>query len=446
MDSGDDKRLNNHTLFDHYQRAYEYAAGLGAISGDATWLRQELWARRLEYILGLRPGELAPWANNRLTLDEILSRSLDGGEDRLITADIDEFYVSEEAGRAFLSRYREFLNEEAREDERRIVERHGLDAYASYLPIHYFFDAQPSLLSWGVVISERAILGLAARFTDALFPELGEPKTAGGFIELAYQVLLRHELYHFKVEAFALNAEMIRGEAIYAPYLENVYAGMWPGDGCLEEALANKAALYSSAAGRIFTEKLYPQWKDKAKRADWRNVLLDVYKEQPPAYQNYGLNKGPHTPLRTNGYSVHQQATNYLCNQIIRGQVEPTKDKPFDIPLYAFPPDNYFLRAENLIPIYLVRDMRGSDLFIQIQGPPKKEWQKLLKLKGCYRINDGGKGDHEKWDAPGLRRPLILDYKDGHLDYGSFKSSLETLEITKAQYRQFHLQGELPSP
>ena len=39
-----------------------------------------------------------------------------------------------------------------------------------------------------MVISERAILGLAARFTDALFPELGEPKTAGGFIELAYQV------------------------------------------------------------------------------------------------------------------------------------------------------------------------------------------------------------------------------------------------------------------
>ena len=60
MDFGDDKRLNNRTLFDHNQRAYEYAAGRGIIPGDATWLRQKLWARRLEFIFGLRPGELTP--------------------------------------------------------------------------------------------------------------------------------------------------------------------------------------------------------------------------------------------------------------------------------------------------------------------------------------------------------------------------------------------------
>ena len=45
---------------------------------------------------------------------------------------------------------------------------------------------------------------------------------------------------------------------------------------------------------------------------------------------------------------------NYLCNQIATGSVRP-KDEP--IPFFAFLPDNYFLRAESLVPIYIVSSL-----------------------------------------------------------------------------------------
>ena len=57
-------------------------------------------------------------------------------------------------------------------------------------------------------------------YTDADGPSSSTAKAS--FRRVAFEVFLRHEMEHFKVESFALNAEMHRQQGVYVPYLQNV--------------------------------------------------------------------------------------------------------------------------------------------------------------------------------------------------------------------------------
>jgi hypothetical protein len=165
---------------------------------------------------------------------------------------------------------------------------------------------------------------------------------------------------------------------------------------------------------------------------------MDYFSEQPEAYQNYGLYEGPHDTSHYSGLSLHQRATNYLCNQIVTGERNPAERIPF----YAFPPDNYFLRAETLVPIHIVNRLDEGESFIQVATPKRKEWQAFLKAAHCWQV-DGGKGDHTRWKCEN-GQSLTINYRNNELDLASFKSSLKTLGLKMSDYQTYRNTGRLP--
>jgi len=251
----------------------------------------------------------------------------------------------------------------------RQVEKLGLEAYATYLPIHFFPEDPWTRANWGIYISEDGVGRLAdllkRGYTDAYGPPSSPAKAS--FRRVAFEVLLRHEMEHFKVESFALNAEMYRQQGVYVPYLQNVYVETYESDACLEEALANATVLHSRVIKKLIHD-LYPH-----RPVDWWRIIAEgFFDRQPKGYTNYSLTRGWSDDQKHKcGYagprtSDRRDAMNYLCNQIVTGQVRPDGES---IPFFAFLPDNYFLRAESLVPIYVVQTLDEERSFINLRTP-----------------------------------------------------------------------------
>ena len=131
-----------------------------------------------------------------------------------------------------------------------------------------------------------------AKIIDQGFDErYGAPRLdeKASFLRIAFEVLLRHEMEHFKVESFALSAEMQQRRSLYVPYLMKVYAETYPKSFCLEEALANATVLDSTVIKKlVFT--LYPQ-----EPRDWGDIIAKTFfNKQPDAYANYNFEKPWH--------------------------------------------------------------------------------------------------------------------------------------------------------
>src|SRR5262249_8864671 len=146
---------------------------------------------------------------------------------------------------------------------------------------------------------------------------------------------------------------------------------------------------------------LYPKAKHQ-----WPHVIDDcLFQYQPECYRNHRLEYGwpgsdaKGSLLRPN---LRRDAMNYLCNQLINGTVTPSGPLA---PYFAFLPDNYFLRAEHLIPIYIVRQFDMSSAFIEFPTPKRRTWERFLKETGFEEVR-GGKGDHEKWWSPRTNKKL----------------------------------------
>lgn len=300
------------------------------------------------------------------------------------------------------------------------------------MPIHFFPEDSGTQAGWGIYISEEGVGRLADRLKRAYAAAYGAPSPAAKatFRGVAFEVLLRHEMEHFKVESFALNAEMHRQKCVYVPYLQNVYAETYESDACLEEALANATVLHSRVVKTLIHD-LYPH-----QPADWWRIIAEsFFDRQPKGYTNYRLAVGwPKGRDSRRGYtgpksSDRREAMNHLCNQIVTGQVEPGGEP---VPFFAFLPDNYFLRAESLVPIYVVQTLDEERSFINLQTPTRHEWERFLRRIG-FEPTAFGDGDHTVWKRDGFGR-LTIDYHGKHLNERSFLSSLRTLRIKKSDF------------
>jgi len=238
----------------------------------------------------------------------------------------------------------------------------GTDAYATYTPIHQVTGGSraPGDAYWGVYISEDKLCRLAAMLRYQCQKEYGEPRQQL-FLHASYEILLRYALAHFKLEAFALNAELVRREPIFLRYVANVYLALHRKPECLQDALATATILSSQKVNKIFTQ-MYPSGEvtPGLSRCDWRRILEEqLFACQPPSYRNYEFRER----WRKGGQPLEHRrrsALNHLCNQIISGEIEPSVDVPF----FAFPPDNYFLRGELLVPVHIIRSRNGIKAFV----------------------------------------------------------------------------------
>lgn len=421
------KRQQNLLLYRYLRQAYDYSESFSAttLAGDREEFWLNLYTQRIQALF--RGAPIAPLYTSD---DIVFLRQWITEEEKSTTAivegNIDTLRIASETDN-FVREHKAKLLEEFEQDYNNgILTELGLEAYATYLPLHFFLeDKGDDTPSWGIYISLQGILKLAAVIQEAAINLWGVPDQQAkiNFTDVAYQILLRHELEHYKVESFALNAEMMLGEPIYTPYLMNVYTNTYCTDECLEEALANRTILDSTVIKEMFS-KLYPERKPAV---PWRDLICKLFLDhQPPGYRNYAL-----TRWNPRGRDKERrEAMNFLCNQVVQGQINPFEDIPF----YAWPPDNHFLRAENLVPIYIVDTLEEHDTFIHLATPSATAWKRFMNALG-YSLTDRGKGSHEVWVKPGWPE-LTISYKNKEIGYASYKQALRVFGVTPHEFER----------
>jgi len=331
-------RNQNYMLWKDMERAYDYIEDHApySISGDINGFLFELIRRRWNIACNdivEDPPIIEAHTSTKYPKKEIVPDIKIG----ISQVGVGDIPLSD----AFKNRFVQFAKETTQADKAKTQGKlygYGTDGFGTYLPLHLLW---PELVNyWGIYISETGVLQLAARMYN--LPNLKWEENIQTLIQIAYQAILRHELFHFKIEQWALIFELATGKPYYLPYLAYVYLPTIydDNDNNLEEALANTSILLSTKI-KALAKKI---------DVDINRGLQDVFLiGQGPNYRNYGLKRG--VPFRF-GEFQYRNVVNYLCNQIIQTDIRPTVSL---VPYYLFPPNNNFLRAENLCPIYLVR-------------------------------------------------------------------------------------------
>lgn len=228
---------------------------------------------------------------------------------------------------------------------------YGTDGYGTYIHLHLLWPSRKDY--WGIYISETGVLNLAAKIYRDLRLERkensgkAENEQNRRLIQISYQIILRHQLFHFKVEHWTLFLILSSGRPYYLSYLEYVYLPSVydSNDNNLEEALANLSILLSKKIKKIQNEG--GLW-------GFESIIRHFLNSQGPSYRNYKLLNGIPNNLKNSDRTLHDRGVvNYLCNQIVQQDLRPSQL----IPCYLYPPNNNFLRAENLCPIFLIANL-----------------------------------------------------------------------------------------
>jgi len=352
------RKTRNKTLFSFIRYAYEYIKSRES--------EQELSEEVLERLY-IKP------------LQSVFRRSDPDNKKHfsVTTGYVDSYTTEDTINQISDEREKVFVND-FHEDQKFNLRELGSDAFAVYLPIHFFAGGSQLETDWGIYISEEGIAKVGFALKQKCNSLFGPPNNVeyenAVFANIAFQILLRHELYHFKIELFTINSELLIHKPIYKTYIANVYALNQYQDSCLEEAFANAAVLNSSLIKGLFYSLYKPNPEKSRERIDWRRAITEeFFDHQPPGYSNYQLERGwPNDFDLPTRYQHRQRAMNFLCNQIITGQSNPTNS---NIPFYVFPPENYFLRAENLVPINIVKALDISQGILKFT-PKKKQGEK----------------------------------------------------------------------
>ena len=108
------------------------------------------------------------------------------------------------------------------------------DAFAFYLPFHFFYPTW-----WGIYLLHEGVLELAQILSDLSEAKLDPLQYA----EAARIFLFGHEQFHHEVESFATRLEVTHRRPLYKLGFEYDFSQTYGTDDCLEEALANAHGL-----------------------------------------------------------------------------------------------------------------------------------------------------------------------------------------------------------
>jgi hypothetical protein len=347
------KTLKNTLLYRYIQHSYEYVINKGLDSGISRDTVESIFKPQISSVF-------------EVTSDEDVTEYREAKKIPIISGNITQISTRNNASISSETKT-SLINEYEFDTSSGKVGSLGAEAYAVYLPIHFFYNGDKLSTDWGIYISEKGILKLSLAIREICINLCGEPivgieKSDRIFNQIAYQTLLRHEMFHFRIEFFTLHAELLTARSIYIPYISNVFSKTRYTDDCLEEAFANIAVLNSDIVKNLFVQLYAPEGSKNKVVPNWHDVIRFFFDKQPAGYRNYHLQSGwPVHYHRHTEFKERQRAMNYFCNQIITGEVRPNTD---DVPFYAFPPDNFFLKAENLVPINIVQSLGVNETVI----------------------------------------------------------------------------------
>lgn len=292
-------------------------------------------------------------------------------------------------------------------EARHRIEQTGFEAMGWYQPHHIWSEH-----TWGIYLHAERIIGLGKLLNNEL-AEHGEKSRALGLV-LSLALVWRHELFHAEVEAAATWMEMTSRRPRHRRYIKSVYTKSRMTESCREEAFANHAAF------EFVLEHLEP-WKSQRLVRDAstvKNLVVQHLAVSPPGYRDWQMGEEP-IAWRT------------FAAEIERG-------KRFVNPSLGLPPMEGLLRQgpplilnSSSIPTYIVGHNSLSDILFGV--PSRREARRMLRRHGYAPQSNRGKGSHELWSKPGLRRPFALPARDP-LSIGVFQGLLNSLGMSKREY------------
>ena len=331
------------------------------------------------------------WVRRPNALEEVLQ----GGDTQLI----DRFYTSlgidlnglREVARERLSRPNQLAS---------LTNRFGMEAYGTYLPWHAFANSRET--PWGIYILPARI----AEWTEYLLQHskhLPKPKPSWEKLFMALLwVTYRHELFHWHVETFALEHEVLVRQPIYRPYVERVREpirrqnpSQW-----WEEALAQAVVLESALVGR---------------RSGIRLSLLRGFLK-PDFKTRFG---DGYRHFECKAVGGVQEAHRILSAQVARTQIGHDP-RSTDLALIK---DRYAL-SDKRVPGYFC--LSAAD-FMRFQLAPVKE-----RLFNRYFLKRGGRfhpgpGDHRVLEINDTR--IHVNARGDEVDLASLKAAAKVLGL-----------------
>jgi len=189
--------------------------------------------------------------------------------------------------------------------EKHTPEEPIIDVLAWYQPIHYYGR------EWGIYIYESAIVDTAKSIISYLpYYRRYQSDAKVGALRSALQTLFLHEVFHHKVEGFAIMLEVIGRKSHYAPYKESVYQPLLGTDDVIEEGLA---CAEMKTRLREATRKDVPDdVRDAAQR-----MLEDWIPRLPPGYR---------TGCDFLGERAFERARDHLSAQIQEASTTPARN------------------------------------------------------------------------------------------------------------------------
>ncbi len=257
------------------------------------------------------------------------------------------------------------------------------DAMAFYLPFHFFHPRW-----WGIYLLAEAI----EEFGDWISRRSsGQLSRAEGFV-VARLFAYGHEAFHHGVEVFATRLELAHREPLYRTGFTRFFTRVIGSDECVEEALANAAALQKIG------ERAFKKPNDPAKRRVALRILHEYVRSCPPGYRLGSKLAGDKSFVR---------ARNGFAEQNLREAVPTVPGRSAGI-WSAFPHafggiSRVTSRVNYLVP-RASRIAQRSPLALRYLRH-RDVVRKLERLAGCRFVRQTG--GHEIWETPaGHRFPI----------------------------------------
>ena len=204
----------------------------------------------------------------------------------------------------------------------------GREAFGMYLSMHYYFKSKKN--PWGIYLFADVIL----LWAEKLYNDKG--KSLGLSIEevqyaFTYAVF-RHNLFHFQVERYSTEIEILTHKVNFRQYKKNVY---WPtkhSEDWLEKILAEVTVLNT----------LEMLKKTDLISEEFRKLYEFDLKKMPSGYKHYHCNK----------YGGPRNAISIFASQIAQCKIDVIPAPPAQIFKFNF---IEFATHWKQIPLYLVK-------------------------------------------------------------------------------------------
>jgi len=152
----------------------------------------------------------------------------------------------------------------------------GFETLALYLSFHRPLSSG----QWGIFLIGEPMW----RLREKIRHDLDTSQTEANI--LSQELVLSHEIYHFRVDLYTLHQELLLRKPLYIPYTNNVYATVWCTSHCYEESLANRSAV-DAAAGLARRRSVFV--RDITRY--WYAYVKDFCHSQPPGYRDWSRHR-----------------------------------------------------------------------------------------------------------------------------------------------------------